>query len=95
MDLIRLDISVDGSDWYTVFDFGGDVISNSSIGSYDQVDNEPILLSDLIFGGTAWTGVGVDIDSLGIPDGDYQYLRIISPPDDDGGCDVDAIQVIP
>ncbi len=94
MDFVRLEISVDGSDWYTIFFFGGGVYSNSSIASYPEVDNAPIPLSDLI-GGAIRTGVGIDIDTLGIPDGDYQYLRITSPADSGDGCDVDAIQMIP
>ena len=93
MDLVTIEISSDGSNWYTVFAYGSGGYSNSSIKAYAEGDNTPIPLSGLI-GGAVKTGVGIDIDTLGIPPGAYQYLRIISPADSDGGCDVDAIQVI-
>ncbi len=89
MDLVTIEISSDDSTWYTVFAFGGGITSNSSIGAYAQADNTPIPLSGLIGG----TGVGIDIDALGVPAGAYQYLRIRSPADSGDGCDVDAIQI--
>ncbi len=97
MDLVTLEISSDGSTWYTAFAFGGGVTDNSSIKGYTQVDNYPIPLSALIGSLPVKTGVGIDIDygALGIPAGTYQYLHIISPADSGDGCDVDAIQVIP
>jgi hypothetical protein len=96
MDFITFQISSDGSTWYTAFDYGGGIYSNSSISGYPQADNAPIPISALI-GGSIKTGVGIDIDNggLGIPSGSYQYLRIISPADSGDGCDADAIQVIP
>jgi hypothetical protein len=98
MDYVTIEISPDNVTWYTVFAYGNGIYYNSSIAAYPQNDNQAIPLSDLI-GGAVTTGVGIDIDNgalnggLGIPPGDYYYLRIISPNDSDGGCDVDAIQI--
>ncbi len=96
MDYVTLQLSSDQSTWYTVFDYGGGGYGNSSIAGYGQNDNELIPLSVLI-GGVPRTGVGIDIDNagLGLPPGDYRYLRIISPPDSGDGLDVDSIDVMP
>jgi hypothetical protein len=95
MDFVIVQISTDGNDpWYTVLDWGGDVYTNTSLNGFPETDNSPIPWNVLV----NMTGVGIDIDaaSLGIPPGDYYYVRIISPTgDSDNGCDVDAIQVIP
>ena len=99
MDYVTIEISSDNVTWYTVFAYGNGVYYNSSISSYGEMDNTQIPLSDLI-GGAVRTGVGIDIDNpnlnsgIGIPPGSYQYLRIFSPADSDGGCDVDAIDVL-
>lgn len=95
MDFVIVQISTDGNDpWYTVLDWGGDVYTNTSLNGFPETDNSPIPWNVLV----NMTGVGIDIDaaSLGIPPGDYYYVRIISPTgDSDNGCDVDTIQVIP
>jgi len=94
MDFVTLQISADNTTWYTVFAYGSSAYGNSSIAGYPQSDNELIPLSGLL-GSPVQTGIGIDIDRLGIPDEVYQFLRIISPLGDSGdGCDVDAIQVI-
>jgi hypothetical protein len=103
MDFITIEISADNNTWYTVFAYGGNLYSNSSIAGYPQNDNEPIPLSAPLYGSSpAQTGIGIDIDDpllnggLGIPDDDYQFLRITAPLGDSGdGCDVDAFEVYP
>ncbi len=98
MDYVTIQLSSDGNIWYTVFAYGNDIYYNSSISGFGQYDNELIPLSFLI-GGVPRTGIGIDIDDarlnsdMGIPPGDYRYLRIISPPDSGDGLDVDAIEV--
>jgi hypothetical protein len=95
MDLVEIDVSVDGSDgsWIPIFYYGGSLYYNSSIAGYSEGDNTPILIGSLL-GSPVRTGIGIDIDRRGLS-GSYRYLQIISPSDSDGGCDVDAIQVIP
>ncbi len=102
MDFVKLEISPDQSTWYEVFAYGNGLYHfNSSIGAYPEVDNQEILLADLI-GGAVRTGVGIDIDyadlngGAGVPDIEYNYLRITAPFGDSGdGCDVDSIDVMP
>ncbi len=89
MDFVHIDLSEDGSNWTTVFYYGGGQYSNSNIASYPENDNQSIPTSNLING----TGVGIDIYRLGLS-GNYRYLRIISPGGGaNDGCDVDAIQI--
>ncbi len=94
MDLITIEISVDGSSsWVPIFRYGGGLYGNSSIAGYGEADNTQIFLVDLL-GGAVKSGIGIDVDSVA-PAGTYNYIRIISPPDSDGGCEADAIQIIP
>jgi len=97
MDWVIVQIS-DGYNWYTVLDWGGgsaDTNTNIDInyigGTED--DNRSIASSGL-YGGS---GIAIDLDGMGIPNGTYPYLRIIAPAGDaaNDGCDVDAIEILP
>lgn len=94
MDMVIIQISEDGSNWHTVFYWGNGIADTNSnlniniIGGSED-DNRDIASSWLING----TGVGIDIDALGLSD-TYPYLRITAPSGGAGdGCDVDAIQI--
>ncbi len=91
MDFVRIEISEDGSTWYTALYYGGGQYSNSNIAGYSEADNQQIPTGALI----NTTGVGIDIYQLGL-NGTYSYIRIVSPVGGAGdGCDVDAIQIYP
>jgi hypothetical protein len=102
MDFVRIDLSPDGSTWYTVFYYGGGQYHNSNIDAYvdanGETDNLPIPAATLITTNGHSTGVGIDIyalvSALLIPDVPYNYIRITAPVGGSGdGCDVDAIQI--
>jgi hypothetical protein len=99
MDLVILQVG-DGSNWYTILNWGnGSPDGNTDIPAFppnptdcsSEPDNcliDPSLLTNS-------PGISIDLDSAGVPIGTYPYIRIISPPDTDGGVGVDAIQVLP
>ena len=110
MDLIQLEIS-DGYNWYTVLNWGDnipDTNSNMNIGDplIGGVENDnrgftTIPNSDVLYPfGTGTlaspaTGVVMELDGF-VPNGIYYYIRITSPAGGlDGGCEVDAITVLP
>jgi len=96
LDYVTIEVSTDGSTWYTVFNWDGNPggVSGTNIDSYaastpGEEDNEPILSSDLYpFPGT---GIMIDIQAFGAPAGVYDWVRLSNP----GGIqpsEVDAIQ---
>jgi uncharacterized repeat protein (TIGR01451 family) len=109
MDLITLQIS-DGNNWYTVFNWGdnlADTNSNMNIGVLggSETDNRAFTsppASDVLYpfgtGTTAnpATGIVIELDNV-VPAGTYPYFRISSPAggDMDGGCEIDAIVIVP
>jgi len=103
MDLVILQIG-DGSNWYTILDWGDTFIigpdTNTDIpvplasppnptDCTGEPDNCLIDLSLLT------NSPGVTINVNAIPPGTYPYIRIISPPDSGDGVDVDAITIVP
>ena len=92
MDLVILQIS-DGSNWYTIFNWGdGSADGNTDI-SYGICSTEPDNCV-ITIPPTHPPGVSIQVDGV-VPPGTYSYIRIISPPDSGDGVDVDAIQVLP
>jgi hypothetical protein len=101
LDWVVIEIS-DGSNWYTVFNWGDDIsdtntnvahnlLVNSPPSSPEEVDERPIATSDLYNG----TGVTIDIDSI-VPSGTYKYIRFYAPPDgNDNQAEIDAIEILP
>jgi uncharacterized repeat protein (TIGR01451 family) len=105
MDLVVLEIG-NGTNWYTVFYWGDDVADTNSnldsdLLSVSETDNQDFSSppAGLLYNGT---GVTIELDGV-VPPGTYPYFRIISPPtagyplgvDTDGGCEVDAIVILP
>lgn len=105
MDLVALEIG-DGNNWYTVFYWGDDVADtnsnlDSSVLGVSEIDNQDFSSppAGLLYNGT---GITIELDGV-VPPGTYPYFRIISPPtaaypsgvDTDGGCEVDAIVILP
>jgi hypothetical protein len=95
MDRVLIEIG-DGTNWYTVFDWGGggpDTNSNVDTGVIGggEGENRNIASGFLINN----SGVGIDIYSLGLI-GSYQYLRISAPSTGaNDGIDIDAIEIYP
>lgn len=106
MDLVALEIG-DGNNWYTVFYWGDDVAdtnSNMNIGVIGGTETDNRDFSTLPDASVLYNGTGVTIELDGVvPPGTYPYFRILSPPtasypsglDTDGGCEVDAIVILP
>jgi uncharacterized repeat protein (TIGR01451 family) len=106
MDLVVLEIG-DGNTWYTVFYWGDDAAdtnSNMDIGVIGGTETDNRDFSALPDAAVLYNGTGVTIELDGVvPPGTYPYFRILSPPsaahpsgvDTDGGCDVDAIVILP
>jgi len=98
MDWVQIQISSDGSTWYTVFYWGnGSSDGNTNVAlpagpwCATETDNCGIPLTSLYNS----TGVAINIDGL-VPAGSYPWIRITAPGGDDGdGCDIDAIQILP
>lgn len=100
LDYITIDISADGSTWYTVFDWDGSPggVSGTNIDSYatdgdGEVENELIPETDLYpYPGT---GISIDIQGWVPPGGPFHLVRLTYPggsaPPDEAG-EVDAIQ---
>lgn len=101
LDWVVIEIS-DGSNWYTVFNWGDNIsdtntnvahnlLINSPPSSPEEIDERPIATSDLYNG----TGVTIDIDSI-VPPGTYTYIRFYAPPDgNDNQAEIDAIEILP
>lgn len=104
MDTIVMGISMDGINFYEVFNwYNGIPDYNSNIWDVAKVfgesDNQPIFASNL-YGTTPYqTGILIDVDNAPSypPAGSYQYLILEVPAGSsstDAGTDVDAIQII-
>jgi hypothetical protein len=99
LDAVQILISSDGVTWHQVFYWGGggdDTNTNVDVpidACITEVDNCSILDTSLY----NFTGIAIDIDSLGLS-GSYPWIRITSPGaaggDTDGGCDIDAIEIL-
>jgi hypothetical protein len=105
MDIVVLEIG-DGASWYTIFYWGNDIAdtnSNMNIGVLGgaEIDNRDFSSPPvgLLYNGT---GILIELDGV-VPPGTYPYIRLISPPtaayplgvDLDGGCEADAIEILP
>ena len=98
MDNIILSISMDGINYYEVFNWGDNVPdNNTNIFSYTpENDNLPILTTILYGINPIKTGIVVDVDNVASnpPPGFYIYLAIEVPPGPiNDGAGIDAIQV--
>lgn len=108
VDMITLQIS-DGSSWYTIFNWGDNIPDTNTnldiniIGGIER-DNRALTTipaSDVLYpfnSGTdanPATGIVIELDGV-VPNGIYPYFRILSPAGDmDGGCEIDAIVILP
>jgi uncharacterized repeat protein (TIGR01451 family) len=103
LDWVIIEIS-DGSNWYTVFNWGNNVSdTNTNVAlnllslplpppnTDEEMDQRPIASSNLYNN----SGVAIDVDSI-VPPGTYTYIRITAPPGDvDGQAEIDTIEILP
>lgn len=102
LDWIIIEIS-DGSNWYTVFNWGDNIRDTNTNVDYtiltlpapppnpEEMDQRPIAASDLYNS----SGVAIDIDSV-VPPGTYTFIRLRAPTGDtDGQAEVDGIEILP
>ena len=101
LDWVRVDVSNDGTNWITVFNWGdGNPDINTNIASYtggSEVDNAAIPSTALYCANSYCTGIEIDVDAMGpVPSGGYRYIRIWSPlnPGNDGS-EVDSLLIFP
>jgi hypothetical protein len=99
LDWVIVEIS-NGSNWYTIFNWGNNVDdTNTNVYSYissnPQTPSEPDqrdIPSAALYGST---GIAMDIDGI-VPAGTYSYIRFTAPPGDvDGHMEIDAIEILP
>lgn len=105
MDIVVLEIG-DGSNWYTILYWGDDIADTNSnmdisVLGGAETDNSDFTSppAGLLYNGT---GILIELDGV-VPQGTYPYVRLISPPtapylsgvDLDGGCEADAIVILP
>ncbi len=98
MDNVILSISMDGVNYYEVFNWGDNIPDdNTNISTYTpENDNLPIFITDLFGVNPLRTGIVVDVDNVSSnpPPGLYIYLVIEVPPGaTNDGTGIDAIQV--
>lgn len=100
LDNVRIEISANGSSWIPIFEWGdGAPDTNTNVdlalvGDICQVggvpgENDNCAIPDTRLYNT--TGITIDIDAIGVPAGNYPWMRITGTGID--GPDVDAIQL--
>lgn len=96
LDYTIVEISDDGSTWYTVFAWDGTLggVAGTNIDGYatdGEEENEPIQSSDLYPGGLTYnTGIAIDIGIWTPPGPSFHLVRFRDP----GGVDVAQIDAI-
>lgn len=90
----------DGTNWYTVFNWGNNIADTNSNMDFnilpnpqvpEEADQRDIPTSALY----PPTGIAIDVDAI-VPPGTYTYIRFIAPPgDSDNQTEIDAVEVLP
>lgn len=99
LDWVIIEIG-DGTNWYTVFNWGNNIADTNSNMNFnilpnpqvpEEADQRDIPTSALYNG----TGIAIDVDAI-IPPGTYTYIRFTAPAgDSDGQMEIDALEVLP
>ena len=99
LDWIIIEIG-DGTNWYTVFNWGNNIADTNSNMDFnilpnpqvpEETDQRDIPTSALYNG----TGIAMDVDAI-VPPGVYTYIRFTAPVgDSDGQTEIDALEVLP
>ncbi len=101
MDWVILQIS-DGTNTYTILDWGNqggggaDTNTNINVNVIGGTEDDDRVISQNNLYPYPGTGVEIELDGIGIPNGTYTYIRIIVPLLDPtgNGCGIDAIEVL-
>ena len=102
LDYIHIELSDDGSTWYSVFNWDGILggVVGTNIQTYattggppEEEENEPILASDL-YPPPGW-GITIDIDAIPLPPSTYRYVRLTRPAGATDLAEIDSIQPLP
>lgn len=90
----------DGTNWYTVFNWGDNIADANSNMNFnilpnpqvpEEADQRAIPTSALY----PPTGIAIDIDAIALP-GTYSYIRFTAPPgDSDNQTEIDAVEILP
>ena len=99
LDWVIVEIG-DGTNWYTVFNWGNNVADTNSNMDFNilpnpqipqETDQRDIPTASLYNG----TGIAINVDGL-VPPGTYTYVRFSAPAgDSDGQMEIDAVEVLP
>jgi hypothetical protein len=99
LDWVILEIG-DGTNWYTVFNWGNNIADTNSNMDFnilpnpqipEETDQRDIPTAALY----PPTGIAIDVDAI-VPPGPYTYIRFSAPPgDSDNQMEIDAIEVLP
>ena len=99
LDWVIIEIG-DGTNWYTVFNWGNNIADTNSNMDFnilpnpqvpEETDQRDIPTSALYNG----TGIAIDVDAIA-PPGTYAYIRFTAPAgDSDGQMEIDALEVLP
>jgi hypothetical protein len=99
LDNTIIELSADGTTWYTVFAWDGAAggVSATNIDSYatdgnGEMEDEPIPSRDLYGQSPYKTGIGIDIGRWTPPGYSYHLVRFRYPPTGTQGAQVDAVQ---
>jgi hypothetical protein len=99
LDWVIVEIS-DGTNWYTIFNWGNNVADANSNMDFNSLPNPQVpeetdqrdIPTSALYNGT---GVAIDVDAI-IPPGTYSYIRFTAPAgDSDNQMEIDAIEVLP
>jgi hypothetical protein len=90
----------DGTNWYTVFNWGDNIADTNSNMNFnilpnpqvpEEADQRAVPTSALY----PPTGIAIDVDAM-LPPGTYSYIRFTAPPgDSDNQTEIDAVEVLP
>ena len=99
LDWVILEIG-DGTNWYTVFNWGNNIADTNSNMDFNILPNPQVpeetdqrdIPSASLYNGT---GIAINVDGI-VPPGTYVYLRFTAPVGDaDNQMEIDAVEVLP
>jgi hypothetical protein len=99
LDWVIVEIS-DGTNWYTIFNWGDNVADTNSNMDFNSLPNPQIpeetdqrdVPAASLYNGT---GIAIDVDAI-VPPGTYSVIRFRAPlGDSDNQMEIDAVEVLP
>jgi hypothetical protein len=99
LDWVIIEIG-DGTNWYTVFNWGNNIADTNSNMDFNflpnphdpQESDQRDIPSSALYNGT---GIAIDVDAI-VPPGTYPYILFTAPAgDSDDQTEIDAVEVLP